>query len=61
MNAKQRKELEKALDIIQTTYDEEVEKLYNMEGFENTMRYQDMEEKKDALEQAIEYLQEAME
>jgi len=62
MNKVQRKQLQKALDIITSVSEEEQEKLSNMyDNFSETQRYQSMEEKADELQQIVDDLEYAME
>lgn len=50
MNKYQRRQLVKALDILSTVYEEEEEKISNMEeNFSETEQFQNMTEKADEL------------
>lgn len=61
MNKEQRKRLDDVLSIIEEVIQEEDDKLCNMEeSFSETEKYQQMEEKKDELQEAYESLERAI-
>ncbi len=61
MNQKQRNRLQEAFDILEEVYQEEDEKLGNMEeNFSGTERYERMEEVRDSLDSIKSDLEEVM-
>ncbi len=60
MNKKQRDRLTESRDILEEVITEEEEKLDNMYDFNETERYQKMEEHKDTLEEAKDQIDEVL-
>lgn len=61
MNKKQREKLEEVCGVIETVLEEENDKLSNMEeNFSETQRFQEMEEKRDTLEEVKSSLEEVL-